>query len=57
MITKKDILRLRDAIPPRGPRGSPQNWARCIPGAAFGHAIVEYNKQHKRRFKNEAAQG
>ncbi len=46
MITKEDILELMRALPPRLPRGSPENNARRAPGAKLGAGLRRYKKEH-----------
>ncbi len=48
MITKEEVLKLRDAMPPRYPSGDERNYARVLPGSAFGEALRLYKKQHGR---------
>lgn len=46
MITKEEVLKLREAIPSRQPRGSPQNKKRIGPSTTFAAALRRYKKEH-----------
>lgn len=46
MITWEEVLKLREAIPPRYPRGSPENKKRQGPGARFAAARRRYEREH-----------
>ena len=48
MITWAEVLRLWLAIPPRYPRGSPENKRRQCPGARFAAARRRYEREHGR---------
>jgi len=49
-ITFDEILKLREAVPPRRPRGSPENRARQGPGAVLAAALRRYQREHGRSF-------
>lgn len=48
VITKEEVLKLGEAIPPRYPRGDPRNYARLAPAARFWKAVIKYEKEHGR---------
>ena len=46
MITGEEVLALREAIPPRFPRGDSQNKRRLGPGRVFGAALRKFQREH-----------
>jgi len=48
MITYEEVLKLRQAIPPRYPRGSPENKKRIGPERRFEAARKRYEREHGR---------
>lgn len=48
MIIWEEVDELRRAIPPRYPRGSPENKKRQGPGARFAAARQRYEREHGR---------
>lgn len=48
MITWEEVYELFQAIPPRYPRGSPENKKRLGPGARFAAAGRRYEREHGR---------
>jgi hypothetical protein len=57
MITWLEVLKLRKAIPPRYPRGSPENYKRIGPERTFMAALRQYEREHGRSwFDDKPAQ-
>ena len=48
MITKEEVRELRQAMPPRHPRGDPRNKLRQGAGARFAAALRRYQREHGR---------
>jgi len=46
VITYEQVLALRDAIPPRQPRGDPRNLVRVMAGANWFAALARYESDH-----------
>ena len=46
MIPYEEVLALRDALPPRQPRGDPRNIARVKTGCRWFKAIARYQREH-----------
>ena len=53
MITWEEVLKLRQTVPPRYPRGSPENKKRISPMRRFNAALKQYEREHGRSWFND----
>jgi hypothetical protein len=57
MITWNEVLKLREAIPRRYPRGSPENKKRIAPERRFMAALRQYEREHGRSWFEDKPAG